>query len=168
MSLQCLSFEFTFLRVLYEALPLLFTVCFQNDTAQLSALVIPILLLFPEYNSCLRSLMQLFMKCSLCAHLKSSMGSYQCREDQVPVLTETTFWAFLVHSFVLVQLSSWSAHFPSLTCLASSYFTLGLSLFMKNLERLPGNSHSYLPIGQFFFRKGTPGKHRLSLYTVAR
>ena len=96
---------------------------------------------------CLRSLMQLFMKCSLWAHLKSSMGSYQCREDQVPVLTKTTFWAFLVHSFVLVHLSSWSDHFPPLTCLASSYFTLGLSLFMENLGWLPGNSHSHLPIG---------------------
>ena len=115
----------------------------------------------------IHSLMQLFTKCSLCAHLKLSMGSYQCRQDQVPILTETTFWAFLVHSFALDKLSSWSAHFPPFTCLASSYLTLGLSPFMKNLGGLPGNSHSHRPIGYSFFRKGTPGKHRLSLYTVA-
>ena len=83
----------------------------------------------------IHSLMQLFTKCSLCAHLKLSMGSYQCRQDQVPILTETTFWAFLVHSFALDKLSSWSAHFPPFTCLASSYLTLGLSPFMKNLGR---------------------------------
>lgn len=99
------------------------------------------------------------------SQVKHGVISVQTRSSSYPYRDHIL--GFFSPFFCTWQAFFWSAHFPPFICLASSSLTLGLSLFMKNLGGLPGNSHSHLPIGYSFFRKGTPGKHRLSLYTVA-